>query len=252
MNDFVRLFPAAFLAALLPVVSAAGSLQSHHDISCAICHPVTSTSGRSTAARSKAQANCAGCHESKGSGSVGGTLGFHDGDGRECTACHKFHSPLTISAGDDRFSVQVERKTVEYVCSSCHSASSHLSELSEGHRQAAEVFHSEGWMQTSLSPSSICLSCHAEGGSRNKTVSTAHVTAPYQFDEHGSHPVGVTVVAGSGEPGNRIRSDVDPRLKLFDGRIECQTCHELTGGAPQRLVAFASRTELCLGCHALS
>ncbi len=252
MTDFVKLLPAAFLAALLPVVAAAGPIRSHQDISCTVCHPVTSTSSGGAAPGFKAQASCVGCHESIGSGSVGRTLGFHDGTGRECRACHKFHSPSAISAGDNRFSVQVERKTVEYVCSSCHDTESRPSELSEGHRQAAEIFHSEGWMQSSLSPSGICLSCHAEGGSRSETFSTAYMTGSYQFDEHSSHPVGVTVVAGSGEPGNRIRADVDPRLKLFDGRIECQTCHDLTGRAPQLLADFADRTELCLGCHALS
>jgi len=157
MDDTVKLLPAAFLAALLPIVAAAGLVRSHQDVSCAVCHQVTSTSGGRASPGREVEASCAGCHEFKGGSSIGGVLGFHESAGRECTSCHQFHNPATISAGDNRFSVQIERKTVEYVCSSCHSTESRPSELSEGHRQAAEIFHSEAWMQSSLSPSGICV-----------------------------------------------------------------------------------------------
>ncbi len=92
--------------------------------------------------------------------------------------------------------------------------------------------------------------CHDQGGSRVQALDdvAAEASAP-TFDPHGTHPVGMEVKAGRGEPGNRIREAIDPRLMLIEGRMECVTCHSLSARTPNRLVAYEDRDDMCRGCH---
>jgi predicted CXXCH cytochrome family protein len=64
-----------------------------------------------------------------------------------------------------------------------------------------------------------------------------------------SHPIGVPVVPGAGDRWNHVRRSLDPRIELFDRRIECQTCHRLTNPENDHLVPFETKYQLCRGCH---
>jgi predicted CXXCH cytochrome family protein len=46
-----------------------------------------------------------------------------------------------------------------------------------------------------------------------------------------------------------MRAVLDPRIPLFDGNMECQSCHSLTATAKDLLRAWGSPKEMCLGCH---
>jgi predicted CXXCH cytochrome family protein len=52
-----------------------------------------------------------------------------------------------------------------------------------------------------------------------------------------------------GSQSKGLRWKLDPRIRLFDGRIECQTCHLLGAGTDDLLVEFERKYDLCLGCH---
>ena len=54
---------------------------------------------------------------------------------------------------------------------------------------------------------------------------------------------------GSGRGQNKIRQTLDERIELFDGRIECQTCHSMASQTKYLLADFESATALCQGCH---
>jgi predicted CXXCH cytochrome family protein len=46
-----------------------------------------------------------------------------------------------------------------------------------------------------------------------------------------------------------MRNVLDSRIRLFQGKIECVTCHDLTETADDLLVRFEAKYDLCTGCH---
>jgi predicted CXXCH cytochrome family protein len=79
--------------------------------------------------------------------------------------------------------------------------------------------------------SMLCLSCH-DG------VSATAVDLP------GSHPVSFEY-AGSLRDFGIVTT---PTLPLFDGRLECSTCHDVHGNAV-KLLRMNDMTGMCLDCH---
>ena len=61
--------------------------------------------------------------------------------------------------------------------------------------------------------------------------------------------MGVPVDLGAGDHMVSIRRELDPRIRLFDGDMECQTCHQLATRTRYALAAVESPKALCLGCH---
>jgi predicted CXXCH cytochrome family protein len=135
-------------------------------------------------------------------------------------------------------------------CAACHAPGSDLARLSPAHRQAAALYHRDAALLDGTSPSQGCLNCHAAGSGSPwvREVSDRNLT----FNPHATHPLGVDVVPGSGQDERRLRAVLDPKLRLFDGRLECQTCHNLTAATEDLLVPFPQPYDLCLGCHKLS
>lgn len=68
-------------------------------------------------------------------------------------------------------------------------------------------------------------------------------------NDHATHPIGVKVVAAQGGQAYGLRSTIDQRLPLFDQRMHCQTCHQLSAGTKDLLIPFPTPYDLCLGCH---
>ena len=134
-------------------------------------------------------------------------------------------------------------------CSACHRKGADLARLSPAHRVAASLYHREAKSLAPVSPSQGCLNCHAAGSTSPWQSETGQERLT--FNLHATHPLGVQVVAGSGRDERSLRPDLDPRLPLFEQRIECQTCHSLTAATADLLVPFEQPYDLCLGCHKL-
>jgi predicted CXXCH cytochrome family protein len=131
-------------------------------------------------------------------------------------------------------------------CQSCHDRRGSLGALSPAHRVAAGLYHEEASALSRLSPSQACLRCHDNtSGSTWQTATDRQLS----FNTHASHPFGVLAIPRKDNSSNWIAQEIDPRLPIFDGKIECQTCHLLTAGAEDLLVPFPRKAELCLGCH---
>jgi predicted CXXCH cytochrome family protein len=120
--------------------------------------------------------------------------------------------------------------------------------VTDGHRDAAAaVYHVDSARLAGLTPSESCLGCHSRrDGDPGLPASAAY--AP-RFHEEATHPYGEAMPLGHETGGYSIRRKVDPRIVLFDGRIECQTCHNMADDVDDLLVRFEETYGLCLGCH---
>jgi hypothetical protein len=123
--------------------------------------------------------------------------------------------------------------------------------LSEGHRAAAGLFHSDYKMLAGLSPSEACMICHSDQA-RSEIPATLPLSSIPTFERHGTHPTGGEIVLGRQLANSRIRTSLDPDIQLFGGRIECQTCHSLSSGTQFHLIAGTDSTSLCHKCHEMN
>ncbi len=213
----------------------------HEQADCGNCHTfVASTNAAPPVNRS---AQCLSCH-SKRPSSTG--LAFHNGN-RDCLECHNYHRTGMLLASDREFHFNFNSDRLVAQCRTCHHDASRPRNLSPGHEAAVSVYHSDSYQLSGLTPSQGCLLCHSRT-TRTMAPSTGSLEPP-RFSEHASHPVGQTVVPGSGRGRNKIRTELDPRLELYNGRIECQTCHSMTSQTTYLLADFESTTALCQGCH---
>lgn len=228
----------------------------HAELSCAMCHRGASARAASFAAAGEPDPRsrtCRECHRdlARRAGGTAAALGFHRDKAADCAACHLFHERgrLKTAVGDLRTGQAGLARAVPGHCAACHADGAALGNLSPAHRAAAALYHRDAAQLADVSPSQGCLNCHAAGSGSNWQQQAGGQTLT--FNLHATHPLGVAVVAGSGRDERSIRPDLDPRLRLFDGRIECQTCHSLTTTTTDLLVDFAQPHDLCLGCHQL-
>jgi hypothetical protein len=92
----------------------------------------------------------------------------------------------------------------------------------------------------------VCLRCHDNSSSSTWKAAT---DGQLSFNTHASHPYGIRVIPGKGNSSNWIAHEIDSRLPMFEGKMECQTCHLLTADNEDLMVPFETKYDLCRGCH---
>lgn len=219
----------------------------HSSLSCSNCHQVVASIGTELSGPSPMQA-CQGCHAR--SSLTRGTLGqtFHRDPSRACSDCHSFHQTSNITAASAEF--RFSETAGLGLCAACHSPGDGLLMLSPGHQTAARLYHSNADALSGLDASQACLLCHSEN--RTIQIDGVELSAMPRFSERHTHPVGEFRPGTTGRNGSAIRQNIDPRLHLYNNRIECQTCHQLTALTRHRLVPFESPQALCNGCHVIN
>jgi predicted CXXCH cytochrome family protein len=89
--------------------------------------------------------------------------------------------------------------------------------------------------------SRTCLSCH-----------DGTIASDIGRDEHQGHAVGI--VLGNSAPNRempvRSANMLDPRIRLFNGRVGCNSCHNPYSGEKSQLIMSNHGSRLCLSCHA--
>lgn len=220
----------------------------HGSLDCARCHAAVATIGETVEVPSTSS-QCSSCHN-RSSLNANTRLPFHFSNSRSCTECHSFHHPDMVSAGGSQFHLRFAPMGLQALCGSCHNSENELTNLSEGHRRAAQLYHSDNQLLTGLSASSACMVCHSSH-SPNSDKSSLTQSPPPAFDDH-SHPIGILVIPGSGRDGNRIRMTISSRIPRFGSRIECESCHSLNSTGQHLLVGSMNSTELCQACHDVS
>lgn len=238
--------PLFGLLLVFPAVATAseGGSSGHDGLDCNSCH------GRADRAQDASRTRdqrCLQCHEVNRRG-AGVSAVFHLDPDAACTDCHSFHRTDELKADGTVFQHEFGIEAVGNHCVTCHGRGRSTDGLSEGHRAAARIYHGNDPVLARLSPSEGCLLCHSRHDA-DAVALAAVVDAPPRFVEHASHPYGAAVKPGATSGGFRVRRVLDPRLPLYDGRMECQTCHDITDDADDLLVRFDAPTDLCLGCH---
>jgi hypothetical protein len=243
-STYRRLAVLAWTGAVLCGLGAAHAAPgAHEQAACAACHDGGAAAGQDPG---RVGAACAGCHPSAELARRT-RVGTHDTGGRRCLDCHSFHEARLVSTRVGTLDLDALADVDPGHCRGCHDKQGDLLSLSPGHRTAAELYHTDPAALRGTSPSTACLLCHGEGSAsawRERTASVAFAINP-----HASHPNGVRVVPGAGDRSNWIAREPDPRLPLFAGRMECQTCHLLTAATEDLVVPFPAKYDLCKGCH---
>ncbi len=245
---------SVFCFVLLLLISAAISggnalpTSAHDQTECLSCHSLRADAGSLLEPGVDFDRQCRKCHPEPPSTSVANDFGFHRDQDRSCLDCHSFHDRATIRASGQSFRLEYHNELLLFQCQTCHTKEGQGVRLSDGHRQAAILYHSDLPLLNSLSPSERCLICHSRGSTPLPIPEMA--VAPPRFSEHASHPNGILVKPGQGNPGGRIKPQIDPDIILYKGRVECQSCHCLTSGnADLSVTVAASSTQVCLKCH---
>ncbi len=217
----------------------------HQEAACGPCHKMTSFSSESGSGSVASPANmkCLECHQTDKMSQNA----FHASASGRCLDCHVFHNPDKIAISPENNLLIRGDDIAGAHCQSCHDSRGRLTSLSPSHKVAANLYHNEAGSLGNTSPSQACLRCHS--GASNSSWQTATEEGILAFNTHASHPFGIRVIPGQGNSTNRIRHDIDPRLPLFDGMMECQTCHLLTAGNEDLMIPFPAKYDLCNGCH---
>lgn len=96
----------------------------------------------------------------------------------------------------------------------------------------------------------FCMNCHTTPGT---PAYTSSIASSYRHgpDNGLSHPIGIDY--GEAAWANKeLKTESDPRLPLFDGKLGCCTCHDpyaVGGGVGLRIGERRFWQELCQGCH---
>lgn len=224
--------------------NAAAPVQ-HQQTACTNCHWQPGSVGSTTDGTGTASKNqCQSCHIDVASKRGSLSEHFHRQVEKQCTQCHSFHETARLTAGDQQFASPSDNG-VRYQCRSCHNSNGSQANLSEPHLvAAAKFYHADDGMRSDQSPSQSCLACHTDA---------AHTGV--RFD--GSRPA-IAIKRSASHPNecevtsslNRsFKNPIDSRIRLFENKIQCQSCHSLTSGVDHSLVKFAGPYDLCLGCH---
>ncbi len=174
-----------------------------------------------------------------------------------CGTCHDIHSSyLTLYGASTHYLRRGE--TGKDFCFICHSRGS-LTE--EGHTGALRVAHfSAKYMVTDTSQgidkiSQDCISCHDGSYATSVTIGAGIWTHSGELiqNDMGSHPIGMDYDMARTRLGSksylRPRAMVDRRIRFFDGKVGCGSCHDPYSTIDQLLVMSDRDSKLCLACH---
>jgi len=179
---------------------------------------------------------CLTCHEVGGSDAHAHARQYHDGmlrrgaDGaRLCTQCHTDTSRSAKAM--------------------------HAMALNRAHLIASPGRPAAASLGRSLDQESQnCMTCH--DGTLATEVSAHSVGNFGQSDALGDHPIGMAypdaaaiASRASGQSSLIPQGSLDPRLRLFDGRLGCGSCHSPYSTEKKQLVISNTGSKLCLSCH---
>lgn len=271
---------------LIVLGGVAYSLLSHNghnftEQQCQDCHAITPIKGKRETLKMKApiQELCLRCHNSYLENSqthpveMAPRSAFPPADlplswdGKmTCSTCHDIHASSQGSLLQGRGSLRRNVAGAE-LCSACHSAFANIdgNKNTKGHGPMMPVVHMNP-MNMKYMPdtdvkggridkiSQMCLSCHdgsigANADSRISSGSWKHGGSFSNVDPQGNHPIGVKYRAAARRGGLRPIGALDRRIKLFEGRVGCSSCHDPYSQEPYYLAISNIGSRLCLQCH---
>ncbi|MEW6428101.1 MAG: cytochrome c3 family protein [Thermodesulfobacteriota bacterium] len=177
-----------------------------------------------------------------------------------CATCHDVHAKaVDIFGSASAFLRRPERG--KSFCDLCHAiqpsgkAPVHQAVLGQAH---FESLARENSQFVEIDPvSRNCLSCHDGSLGASVALNTGMYEHGQSFLLHdqGSHPIGMdyerTRIDRGPKSDLRPIDSVDPRIKFFDGRVGCGSCHNPYSTLAKSLVMSDRQSALCFACHAL-
>jgi len=234
-----------------PSFSIDSEIHAHKAVDCASCHPLIASIDNDNIPFVLIDKECRSCHESNNVVKSSFGLGFHSDSERSCRECHSFHNPGNFVAGNKIFQVDEMTENLAAICKSCHNENSKLYNLSDAHRAAANLYHSDTRYLKHLSPSEACMACHSKSKLTGIKAFTefeeSQFESPPIIFEHSSHPFGVEFDMNSVE--FRVNSEQLQKLEqlnLPNGKIECQTCHQISEKSD---TINGDEMQICQTCH---
>lgn len=222
-------------------------LAAHRAIDCSECHRLIASTEEIHPGPTELWRKCEDCHD-RSALAAGDSLQFHRSSSRPCTDCHSFHSTSRITAGQVLFRFRFREAGIKNLCLPCHANGKEVDRIGAAHREAAvTVYHRDYEYLQDVSPSEACLICHSNQVA-GFLVSSLEQRPP-RFNPHASHPLGRPMIAGHSPGGYSERLPDNDAVRLVEGRIECQTCHDMTSPQPKLLPVLGPETDLCTTCH---
>jgi Doubled CXXCH motif (Paired_CXXCH_1) len=184
-------------------------------------------------------------------------------DGRmTCQTCHDVSTAQDHAEARRTLTVKLNGSgRRESFCQSCHSQADltltramHGSLGGRAHEQTQAGQTRWDRSGQAANRSSQCLSCHdgvlaAESRIRMGARSALQTGMT-------DHPINVSYSQATrdmirkGADGQLVESTrLDPRLRLFEGEMSCETCHNLYSKNQHLLVFPNRRSQLCMSCH---
>lgn len=172
-----------------------------------------------------------------------------------CLTCHDDRALDEHGRGGSVSDPMLRRDPVaEGLCISCHeprsrSFSPHASGIGFAHGKS-QVRSASG-AHNGLDPESqSCMSCHdgiaASDAGNHKPVRLG-------LDAPTDHPIGVELATRNRGTPDEVRfippNRLDPRIRLFDRKVGCGSCHSVYEPRENHLVVTNEGSRLCLSCH---
>ena len=176
-----------------------------------------------------------------------------------CSTCHDPHLSTGPSSQGRRSYLLRGNQEGEDFCRVCHDRlgggdprSWHIVAATSTHGREPD---SESSSLSEFDPlSARCLGCH--DGTIGRDVGRAVGLAQLNIGQAVGHPIGVEYEASlrtrqqSRRFSNlRDRALLDERIRLFDGKVGCGSCHNPYADNPSFLVIEPRGGQLCLSCH---
>lgn len=175
-----------------------------------------------------------------------------------CATCHDVHASFMTPYGTPTHYLRRLERGKKF-CDICHNepaGRSHQGALAEAHFQSKYVATSATQEIDAMSKN--CISCH-DGAYSSSTVIRAGVWTHQRSlmrHDNGAHPIGAGYEAARTRKGSKTDLKplpmVDRRIRFFDGKIGCGSCHDPYSAIEKRLVISDRGSALCFSCHAMN
>ena len=174
-----------------------------------------------------------------------------------CSSCHDVHAEYYTPYGAPTHYLR-RQEAGKAFCKICHtsfsaSRSGHKSTLGEAHFRSQYVMIDSSFGIDAMSKN--CISCHDGSFASSATIMAGRWSHERSFvkNDRNSHPIGVnyeTVRFNRGSKTDlRPSSQVDRRIRFFNGKVGCGSCHDPYSRLHKKLVMSDEHSKLCLSCH---
>lgn len=174
-----------------------------------------------------------------------------------CATCHDFHGTSETPWGEPSRYLRRTARGKEF-CRLCHRGAGspsqgHAGTMSSPHGPARFLAADAAQQIDPLSAG--CIACHDGSVAGSAAIMAgvwSHGRDFLKYDA-GSHPIGVDYEAARMKRGRktdlRPLHHVDRRIRFFDGKVGCGSCHDPYSPIEKRLVMSDRESALCLACH---